>query len=62
MKRGGLGFAMTTVLSASLPDDIRNDPVESRVHLLRRFYGRDLDAEMLEAVIAQIRLRVSRHS
>ncbi len=40
---------------ASLPDDDRGDPVESRVHLLKRFYGRDLDAVFLEAIVLSIR-------
>lgn len=46
--------ARTLVLS-SLPVEVRNDPVESRVRLLERFYGRDLEPSFLERVASLIR-------
>jgi hypothetical protein len=46
--------ARVLVLS-SLPDHIRTDPIESRVHLLKRFYGRDLDPTLLETIVRDIR-------
>jgi hypothetical protein len=46
--------ARVLVLSG-LPDEIRTDPIESRVHLLKRFYGRDLDPVLLESIVQDVR-------
>lgn len=39
---------------ASLPEDVRADPVQRAVALLRRLYGRDLDPGVLRAAAAHV--------
>jgi hypothetical protein len=47
--------AARRLVLASLPDDVAADPVERRVALFRRFYGRDLAPEVVERIVARIR-------
>lgn len=44
-----------TLVSSSWSDEARRDSVESRIRLLTRFYGRDLDPALLERVERMIR-------
>lgn len=43
------------LVQASLPPAVRSDPVEVRVQILLRFYGRDLAPEVIETVVRNIR-------
>ncbi len=42
---------------ASLPAHVREDPAARSAALLRRFYGRDLAPDVLEAVLARLEQR-----
>jgi hypothetical protein len=41
--------------AASLPPEIAHNPIERRIALLKRFYERDVDPDVLARVIEDIR-------
>lgn len=51
----GMFETARALVLGSLPQEVREDSTERRIHFFRRFYGRDLEPAFFEAVVRRIK-------